>query len=493
MTISCNNANRLIDKYKYEPSKILGALNQFLVSHIDALDKKVRITIYRIAEFLLSHPDTPTEARPARGGAGGSSSPEMNIHHSVFNNLPAVLTLETVTALICKVATESANYGDSKKLKIFILNVCNPNYSGKTLSFPMPSKESKDNHIPIALRSLGKQLLFLKSVIESDPENKPIAFPKTSREFFQEVGNGIRLLDCKQVLGTGSFGTVSKYSVGLIELAVKKPFELGSTTAFLDIARLNAKFAEHPGINPSICHELSLQSAFMEKADGSLKRIHLKGDELVDCALQLARSVGFMHSQGYIHRDLKPANILVKTLEDKTKCYQLADFDTVCKSGSQAKRLGTPYFISPEIFYKRNFQNKNSDMFSLGMILYFLATGHRKITEIATKAELYAMYDSNFISRFVTEIEDLEIRNLISALVQPNPEERMTADQLIAALTQIQEDRCGSWELDNCETAPILEMDERPLSEEFEDRFKISTKAPEYSAAERLEFGGTDE
>ncbi len=98
-------------------------------------------------------------------------------------------------------------------------------------------------------------------------------------------------------------------------------------------------------------------------------------NEILDFALQIARSVDILHRSGYIHRDLKPANILV----DRNKKIKLTDFgitlhESLDRITSEGALLGTPMYMSPEQINNLEI-HQTADVFALGVIFYQMATG----------------------------------------------------------------------------------------------------------------------
>src|SRR5207245_8948595 len=119
----------------------------------------------------------------------------------------------------------------------------------------------------------------------------------------------------------------------------------------------------------------------MEYIDGEdlaalLKKVgRLPEDRGVEMARQICRGLAAAHEQGVIHRDLKPANIML----DGRGQVRLTDFALASQAEdirSSEVRYGTPAYQAPEQLAGHEV-SVQSDLYSLGLILYEMFTGNR--------------------------------------------------------------------------------------------------------------------
>ncbi|MFO0966103.1 MAG: serine/threonine-protein kinase [Gemmataceae bacterium] len=163
--------------------------------------------------------------------------------------------------------------------------------------------------------------------------------------------------------------------------------------------------------------------------------------EVARLGLQMGSAIKALWEFGKIHRDIKPANIMRR---DSGGDYVLLDaglaFDVDGESISVGP-VGTPAYFSPEQFEftnRRTVLDFRSDMFSLGVTMYFVATAtHPFWSPGDTTQSLYSkitgfnpLPPSSIVDGFPQPLDEVIMR-----LLGKSPHLRFrTCDQLIAAL-----------------------------------------------------------
>ena len=123
-----------------------------------------------------------------------------------------------------------------------------------------------------------------------------------------------------------------------------------------------------------------------ELFDRIVKRGHYSEHDAAQLCCKLLHAIRYCHAQNVVHRDLKPENVLFQdTTESAT--MKIIDFglsrvfDNQHHSELMHTRVGTPYYIAPEVI-GRNY-GPQCDLWSIGVILYILLCGHVNIRDDA--------------------------------------------------------------------------------------------------------------
>jgi len=107
---------------------------------------------------------------------------------------------------------------------------------------------------------------------------------------------------------------------------------------------------------------------------------HTTSRRLLSSAVQVCEGLQFAHMHGVVHRDVKPANVLI----DEQGRVKVADFGLAKIIGpslapqltAPSDALGTPEYIAPEALSREHDVDHRADIYSLGVMLYEMLTGH---------------------------------------------------------------------------------------------------------------------
>lgn len=161
--------------------------------------------------------------------------------------------------------------------------------------------------------------------------------------------------------------------------------------------------------------------------------------EIVRIGMQIAAGLAAAHRQGLVHRDIKPSNILLdgeagRALITDFGLARAADDASVTQSGWLA---GTPHYMSPEQTRGEELDGR-SDLFSLGSVLYFLATGREPFRAEQGLAVLRKIaHEEPLPPNQVQPRIPRPLARLIQRLLAKDPARRFsTAEELHAVLEQ---------------------------------------------------------
>ena len=308
-----------------------------------------------------------------------------------------------------------------------------------------------------------------------------------------ETGQTIAHFKIVEKIGSGGMGVVYKAedttlgrSVALKFLPADVLTSASAQERFLREARAAAAL-NHPNI--CIVYETGLhegrQFIAMELLEGQTLRqrlgasgpVHIRADEVLDLAIQIVDALNAAHKKGIIHRDLKPANIFITQRgQAKILDFGLAKFagarqettETTLSAEesltSPGSAVGTIAYMSPEQARGEEI-GARSDLFSLGAVLYEMATGRQAFIGNTS----VAVYDSILHNvptspkRLNPEIPDRLEQIINRALEKERRLRYQSASDLLADLQRLKRDR-DSGRVTAAETARIPSLAVLPFA-----------------------------
>jgi serine/threonine protein kinase len=185
--------------------------------------------------------------------------------------------------------------------------------------------------------------------------------------------------------------------------------------------------------------EKDLQYIVMEYVRGETLREYCRSDnrlppaKVVECMFKCCMALDFSHSMGVIHRDIKPGNIMLSE-DGETK---LMDFSVAAitqnKTIDSNLIVGSPNYMSPEQAQGQPV-GPQSDLYSLGVVMYHLLTGKR----------LYASEEIGDILRSIIKVQPPRLQDerpdlppalwsVVDRALQKDPSKRFESGKAMAA------------------------------------------------------------
>ncbi|XP_036037798.1 LOW QUALITY PROTEIN: sperm motility kinase X-like [Onychomys torridus] len=142
---------------------------------------------------------------------------------------------------------------------------------------------------------------------------------------------------------------------------------------------------------------------------------------------QILHAVQYCHDKFIIHRDIKADNILL----DHRGNAKLCDFGISAKviPGQKLSGFcGTLNYCAPELFGKEAYDGRTTDIWSLGVLLFFMVTGRFPFKAYSAVRVIQQILTANFR---VPPHVSVDIRDLILKLLIINPYRRLTIGQIM--------------------------------------------------------------
>ena len=275
-----------------------------------------------------------------------------------------------------------------------------------------------------------------------------------SNQFVKKIKEAIGYMkftdyyELKEVIGKGKFGVVNlgihkktqqQVAVKIINKDSIKTVE-DKELVRIEIGIL--KLCHHPNVVRLLDHLENEDYIFivMEYIEGGTlgqyfkkKNFNFSERQASSIMSQIANGVKYLHRYGIVHRDLKPDNIMI-TQQNDFGVIKIMDFGLSKIVSTQEKMVdgyGTLSYVAPEVLLRTPY-NKEVDIWSMGVILYYMLCGHLpfKGNKEVIIAEKIVNDDLEFDEE-EWEIRSKKVRELISSCLKKEPEERITIDEFL--------------------------------------------------------------
>jgi serine/threonine-protein kinase len=155
--------------------------------------------------------------------------------------------------------------------------------------------------------------------------------------------------------------------------------------------------------------------------------------QAIEIGIQIADGLAAAHEKGIVHRDVKPDNIMVR----RDGIVQIMDFGLakihgVSRLTKEGSTIGTAGYMSPELVQGHDADHR-SDIFSLGVVLYEMLTGHLPFRGIHETAMMYEIVnvDPPPPSSIRPEI-DADMDRIVLESLEKDPNERMQSARQVS-------------------------------------------------------------
>ena len=213
-----------------------------------------------------------------------------------------------------------------------------------------------------------------------------------------EIKKAIKNIKPNDYLGKGSYGYVYKLDFKGKKYAIKKiskllidynprkdlrPYLIAALQKEVDILKVMSTLENSVGFYGFYeDEEANEYIIILEYCDNDLDRLlaskgTFTSQEILNILEGLNEPFKYMHNNGIIHRDIKPDNILIKYIDSSYTKFipKIGDYGfsrVLDDDGLAHTYVGTPKFMSPELIDYTGEYTDKSDIFSLGVMIYYL-------------------------------------------------------------------------------------------------------------------------
>ncbi|XP_066505963.1 ribosomal protein S6 kinase alpha-1 [Hoplias malabaricus] len=277
--------------------------------------------------------------------------------------------------------------------------------------------------------------------------------------------------EVKEDIGVGSYSICKRcvhkssgleYAVKMIDKEKRDPAEE---------VEILLRYGQHPNI-------ITLKDVYDDGRMVYLVTELMKGGELLDKILRqkffsereasavlhtISRTVDYLHTQGVVHRDLKPSNILYVDESGNPESIRICDFGFAKQLRAENGLLMTPCytanFVAPEVLKKQGY-DEACDIWSLGVLLYTMLTGFTPFANGPddTPEDILARIGSGKFSLsggYWNSVSN-EAKDLVSKMLHVDPQQRLTAAQVLRHPWIVHKDQLPKFQLHRQEAPQLV-------------------------------------
>src|SRR5437773_2785605 len=176
-----------------------------------------------------------------------------------------------------------------------------------------------------------------------------------------------------------------------------------------------------------------------------LTRAPMQLTEAIDVAIQVASALAAAHEEGIVHRDIKPENIMLrpdgyvkvldfgiaKLAEQELPTSMPRDEALLLVETNLGSVLGTVRYMSPEQAFGAQV-DKSTDIWSLGVVLYEMVTGHTPFTGDTPREVMSSILEKEppQLTTYVAHIP-AELQQIVSKTLRKDREERYCTEHVL--------------------------------------------------------------
>ena len=250
-------------------------------------------------------------------------------------------------------------------------------------------------------------------------------------------------------IGEGKFGLVKlgvhyktkeRVAIKIIKKEAMNVSDLELVKGEIDIMKL----CGHPNVVRLLDHFENSEFIFivMEYLSGGdlgnhlqVKNFKFTEKRAAEIMVQIANGLNYLHSYGVLHRDLKPDNIMISDNTDNAT-IKIMDFG-LSKVLAPHERVndgfGTLSFVAPEVLIRQPY-NKQIDIWSMGIILYYMLTSCLPFDDENDSEEVIAKMivfnEVEFPDKLFKD-KSKELKDIIGQCLIKNPDKRITIDNYV--------------------------------------------------------------